>query len=179
MCFVWIWEQTAIISLYSINWLVCITETACVYCAVRTACLNIIQVVSVFTVATDRTARCERAAPPVDVGHTQWHSSTVARHSHSKWPGRSRPLHVKLTIVQLVSPLPLLEPKDHLPDHKNRPPSPSWSRPQPPSRLSFCLSLSRCPAATTQFPSTAVGSRWISNKFHFQHNTSLSWCHKS
>ena len=37
MCFVWISEQTAIISLYSINWLVCITETECVYCAVRTA----------------------------------------------------------------------------------------------------------------------------------------------
>jgi len=36
MCFVWISEQTAIISLYSINWLVCITETQCVYCAVRT-----------------------------------------------------------------------------------------------------------------------------------------------
>ena len=36
MCFVWISEQTAIISLYSINWLVCITETECVYCAVRT-----------------------------------------------------------------------------------------------------------------------------------------------
>ena len=35
MCFVWISEQTAIISLYSINWLVCITETECVYCAVR------------------------------------------------------------------------------------------------------------------------------------------------
>jgi hypothetical protein len=35
-CFVWIWEQTAIISLYSINWLVCITETECVYCAART-----------------------------------------------------------------------------------------------------------------------------------------------
>ena len=28
-CFVWIWEQTAIISLYNINWLVCITETGC------------------------------------------------------------------------------------------------------------------------------------------------------
>ena len=27
MCFVWIWEQTAFISLYNINWLVCITET--------------------------------------------------------------------------------------------------------------------------------------------------------
>ena len=36
MCFVRIWEQTAIISLYSINWLVCTTETECVYCAVRT-----------------------------------------------------------------------------------------------------------------------------------------------
>jgi hypothetical protein len=44
MCFVWIWEQTAIISLYSVNWLVCITETECVYCAVRTASLYIIQV---------------------------------------------------------------------------------------------------------------------------------------
>ena len=35
MCFVWIWEQTAIISLYSINWLVFVTATECVYCAVR------------------------------------------------------------------------------------------------------------------------------------------------
>jgi len=31
MCFVWIWEQTAIISLYSINWLVFITEIKSVY----------------------------------------------------------------------------------------------------------------------------------------------------
>jgi hypothetical protein len=37
---VWISEQTAIISLYSINWLVFITETECVYCAVRTGYLN-------------------------------------------------------------------------------------------------------------------------------------------
>ena len=36
MCFVWISEQTAIISLYNINWLVCITQTQSVYCAVRT-----------------------------------------------------------------------------------------------------------------------------------------------
>jgi hypothetical protein len=40
MCFVWISEQTTIISLYSINWLVFITETECVYCAVRTESLN-------------------------------------------------------------------------------------------------------------------------------------------
>ena len=44
MCFVWLWEQTVIISLYSINGLVFITETECVYCAVRTGYLNIIQV---------------------------------------------------------------------------------------------------------------------------------------
>ena len=35
MCFVWISEQTAIISLYNLNLLVSITETECVYCAVR------------------------------------------------------------------------------------------------------------------------------------------------
>jgi len=34
--FVWLSERTAIIYLYSINRLVCITETECVYCAVRT-----------------------------------------------------------------------------------------------------------------------------------------------
>jgi hypothetical protein len=43
MCFIWIWEQTAIISLYNINWLDFITETECVYCAVRTGSLYIIQ----------------------------------------------------------------------------------------------------------------------------------------
>ena len=36
LCFVWISEQTAIISLYNINWLIFITETESVYCAVRT-----------------------------------------------------------------------------------------------------------------------------------------------
>jgi hypothetical protein len=44
MCFVWISEQTAIIYLYSINRLLFITEKDCVYCAVRTESLNIIQV---------------------------------------------------------------------------------------------------------------------------------------
>jgi hypothetical protein len=44
MCFVRIWEQTAIISLYSINWLVFITETEKVYCAVRTGSMCIIDI---------------------------------------------------------------------------------------------------------------------------------------
>jgi len=38
-----IWEQTAIISLYNIKWLVFRTETECIYCAVRTGSLYIIQ----------------------------------------------------------------------------------------------------------------------------------------
>jgi hypothetical protein len=44
MCFVWISEQTAIISLCSINWLVFMAETDCVYCAVLTGSSNIIHV---------------------------------------------------------------------------------------------------------------------------------------
>jgi len=39
-CFVWISKQTAILSLYSINWLVFITETESVYWAVRAESLN-------------------------------------------------------------------------------------------------------------------------------------------
>jgi len=38
-CFVWISEQTAIISLYSINWLVFITETGRGYCTVLVECI--------------------------------------------------------------------------------------------------------------------------------------------
>ena len=40
MCFAWIWEQTAIISLYSINLSVFKTEAESVYCAVRNGSLN-------------------------------------------------------------------------------------------------------------------------------------------
>jgi len=39
--FMWIWEQAAIIFLYSINWLVFITKTESVYCAVRAQYLHI------------------------------------------------------------------------------------------------------------------------------------------
>jgi len=42
MCFVWISEQTAIISLYSINWLAFVTETESVHCAVRTVYITYI-----------------------------------------------------------------------------------------------------------------------------------------
>jgi len=44
MCFVWISEQTTIISLYNINLLVFITETESVYCAVQTGSPNACQI---------------------------------------------------------------------------------------------------------------------------------------
>ena len=40
MCFVWIWEQTAIISLYNINWLICVTETECLLRGTDCLCIN-------------------------------------------------------------------------------------------------------------------------------------------
>jgi hypothetical protein len=43
MCFLRISEQTAIISLYSINWLGFITETESVYGAIRAESLNILR----------------------------------------------------------------------------------------------------------------------------------------
>ena len=39
-CFVFIWEQTATCTTYSINWLVFMTEMKSVYCAVRTGSLT-------------------------------------------------------------------------------------------------------------------------------------------
>ena len=53
MCFVWISEQTAIISLHNINWPILITETEYVYCAVRTDSSNIIQVNWILDMAKD------------------------------------------------------------------------------------------------------------------------------
>jgi hypothetical protein len=44
MGFVLILKQTAIISVYSINWLVFITKTECVFCAVRAELFRIIDV---------------------------------------------------------------------------------------------------------------------------------------
>jgi hypothetical protein len=41
-------KKTEIIFLYSINWLVCITDMVCVYCAVRTEPVTNVEVVFVF-----------------------------------------------------------------------------------------------------------------------------------
>jgi len=44
VCFLWISEQTGVISLSSVNLLVFITGTKCVYCAVRAEFLHIIHI---------------------------------------------------------------------------------------------------------------------------------------
>ena len=62
MCFVWIWKQTAIISLYSINWLVCITETKNVYCALRVGALHIHH--SFSSLSYDRSKASSKASSP-------------------------------------------------------------------------------------------------------------------
>ena len=35
ICFIWISEQTTIISLYDVYWMLFVTETECVWCVVR------------------------------------------------------------------------------------------------------------------------------------------------
>jgi len=75
-CFVWISEQTAIISLYSNNWLVFITETECVYCAVRTKSWNIIhttlqaQAVSRRPVTAEARVRSQASPGGICGGHS-------------------------------------------------------------------------------------------------------------
>ena len=68
MCFVWISEQTAIISLYNINLLVCITETECVYCAVRIGSLNITQASSCLKIGFPLSV----SFSPILYTHLQW-----------------------------------------------------------------------------------------------------------
>ena len=74
MCFVWIWEQTAIISLYSINWLVFITEES-VYCAVRTGSWNVTEVK--FIVQDGHGAHV--AYPPMRHTHLNLHAALIWR----------------------------------------------------------------------------------------------------
>ena len=79
MCFVWIWEQTAIISLYSINWQVFVTETQCVFCAVRIECLHAMQIkFSLPRVKVQNILNVlERRASDMD--------SSTEGHTHSSW----------------------------------------------------------------------------------------------
>ena len=95
VCFVWISEQTAIISLYNINWLVFITQTQCVYCAVRTGSLNVIEVYLVCTVLPHSQ-------------HTKKQKPSLARKQHSHFPHtlvrqRGGPITLTVTLTLCVT----------------------------------------------------------------------------
>jgi len=63
MCFVWISEQTAIISLYSIKWLDFITEMQCVHCKSYTKTRNAEHIKLQQAVHTVTTARAVTLSP--------------------------------------------------------------------------------------------------------------------
>ena len=79
MCLVWISEQTAIISLYNINWLVFITQTQCVNCAVRTGSVNVTYFHAVCQSCKDHNSAIRRqtvrlplrSTPELHSGHDQ------------------------------------------------------------------------------------------------------------
>jgi len=81
MCFVWISEQTAIISLYNINWLDFITETECVYCAVRTGCLII----------------SKHLQPSVTLQPAAWNTLQAVHNTLSHFPDPSGSLNWQIT----------------------------------------------------------------------------------
>jgi len=96
MCFVWIWEQTAIISLYNIKWLVYITETDCVYCVVL-ACVRFFMRPSV-CVSADR--------------HTHTHTHTVSpTDTTSQKDSKQQQNQVTTKVVLRNAPPPNRSPK--------------------------------------------------------------------
>jgi len=77
MCFVWISEQTAIISLYSINRLVFINEMVCVYCAVRADSLYCSRSTP-REICNGQSGTGTRFSPSSSVYRQQYHSTIAA-----------------------------------------------------------------------------------------------------
>jgi len=81
MCFVWIPEPTVIISLYSIDWLVFITETECVYCAVPTGSLYMyvyIHIIRVNQCLFTAHSRVQSQTSPWGIcGAKKWHKGGI------------------------------------------------------------------------------------------------------
>jgi hypothetical protein len=73
MCFVWISKQTAIVYMYNIKWLVFITETESVYCAVRTGSLNQTATVSSLKVKNIVLLCCDTLYYAVTPSIMLWH----------------------------------------------------------------------------------------------------------
>jgi hypothetical protein len=105
LCFVWIWEQTAIISLYSINWLVFITETKCVYCVVRTEFLHVINFNIVFGSAKQKKRLKQTYNTESRYGWRQFQSPPCALKFSSIWifPSSLWYLHMQWSKKRLCS----------------------------------------------------------------------------
>jgi hypothetical protein len=84
MCFVWLWEQTAIISLYSINWLVFITQTKCVYCAERNKSFYVIQIKKVSSCELDKLSLDSSAERGIVCNKQQTDRQTVQKQAVSE-----------------------------------------------------------------------------------------------
>jgi hypothetical protein len=93
MCFVRISKQTAIISLYSIKWLVFITETESVYCAVRAEYLNKTQVNLRFQISVKHW--WNDVQPPMSDAHLRLHVALNIRTN-----GRSLGTSKKATLLR-------------------------------------------------------------------------------
>ena len=94
MCLMCISEQTAIISLYSTNWLVFVTETECVYCAVRSGSLNVLQLMLACL-----------TSPLIFPNFFYFSTASYASLTYLRTPW-SRVLLEKLTGLQLVKKFP-------------------------------------------------------------------------
>jgi len=88
MCSEWISEQTAIISLYSFNRLVFITQTVCVYCAVPAYYLSfrLILVCKISMPSNTTDARVRSRTNPCEICGRQSGSGTVLSPSTSVFP---------------------------------------------------------------------------------------------
>ena len=102
MCFVWIWEQTAIISLYSINWLVCIIKTESVYCAVRTGYIYIY----IFEVYFCFWRFDFRAAAAAAAAHRSYFSPLLERLLFSKYVTPQKPILSLHLVYRMAGWLP-------------------------------------------------------------------------
>jgi len=112
VCFVWIWEQTTIISLHSINCLVFITEMECVYCAVRGWVFKFVPLDSrkrfstAFPYCTaNRRRNCMLLQVQRDCKHQSCHERLV-------WTGEEKSLPFRDSIPGPPSPQPVAIPTE-------------------------------------------------------------------
>jgi hypothetical protein len=94
MCLVWISEQTAINPLYSINWLVFITETMCVYRKVRAQ--NLYTYVYLYISPQCRNSPQWAMASSLSRPHDHTRHTTISRTPLDEWSAWCRDLYLTI-----------------------------------------------------------------------------------